>query len=83
MNATQFVTKWEPVQLTERSAYQQHFLDLCELVGHRKPVELDPTGDFFTFERGVTKRTGAKGWADVWKKGFFGDSALIPTTVLT
>lgn len=71
MNASQFTAKWQPVQLTERSAYQQHFLDLCELVGHKKPAEVDPKGEFFTFERGVTKRTGGKGWADVWKRGFF------------
>src|SRR5947209_20553483 len=57
MNAPQFVAKWGPVELTERSAYQQHFLDLCELVGHEKPAEVDPTGDFFTFERGVKKPT--------------------------
>ena len=71
MNASWFVAKWRPVKLTERSAYQQHFLDLCELVGHEKPAEVDPTGEFFTFERGVKKQTGGKGWADVWKKGFF------------
>jgi type II restriction/modification system DNA methylase subunit YeeA len=71
MNASQFVAKWQPVELTERSAYQQHFLDLCELVEHPKPAELDPKGEFFTFERGVTKRTGRKGWADVWKKNHF------------
>ena len=71
MNASQFVAKWQPVELTERSAYQQHFLDLCELVEHPKPAELDPKGEFFTFERGVTKRTGGRGWADVWKKNHF------------
>jgi hypothetical protein len=71
MDASTFVAKWRPVRLTERSAYQQHFLDLCELVGHKKPAEVDPKGEFFTFERGVTKRTGGKGWADVWKKEFF------------
>src|SRR4051812_16651716 len=71
MNASQFVAKWRPVELTERSAYQQHFLDLCELIGHPKPAEVDPKGEFFTFERGVTKRTGGRGWADVWKKDFF------------
>lgn len=71
MDATKFVSKWRQVELTERSACQQHFLDLCELAGHPKPAELDPKGEFFTFERGVTKRTGGKGWSDVWKKGFF------------
>src|SRR4051794_25556191 len=71
MDASTFIRKWKNVQLTERSAAQQHFLDLCELVGHPKPAEADPKGEFFTFERGVTKRTGKRGWADVWKRGHF------------
>src|SRR3954471_20707555 len=71
MDASTFISKWKNVQLTERSAAQQHFLDLCELVGHPKPAEMDPKGEFFTFERGATKRTGGKGWADVWKRGYF------------
>ena len=25
------VAKWQKAQLTERSSYQQHFLDLCDL----------------------------------------------------
>jgi hypothetical protein len=36
MNAAEFVAKWRKAELTERSASQQHFLDLCELVGHPK-----------------------------------------------
>src|SRR3954454_7949321 len=71
MDAGKFVAKGRQVQLTERSAYQQHFLDLCELVGHPKPAEMDPKGEFFTFERGATKRTGGKRWADIWKWGCF------------
>src|SRR3954451_15967605 len=71
MNASQFVAKWRPVELTERSAYQQHFLDLCELVGHPKPAEIDPRGEFFTFERGAIKSTGKNSWADVRKRGYF------------
>jgi len=54
------------------SAAQQHFLDLCELVGHPKPAALDQFGDTFTFERGASTLGGGDGWADVWKKGFFG-----------
>ncbi|MFZ4694436.1 MAG: DNA methyltransferase, partial [Verrucomicrobiia bacterium] len=72
MNAVQFVAKWRAADLSERSAAQQHFLDLCDLLGHPKPAEADPTGDSFTFERGAAKRGGGDGWADVWKKGFFG-----------
>ncbi|MHB8766839.1 MAG: class I SAM-dependent DNA methyltransferase, partial [Deferrisomatales bacterium] len=72
MNPAQFIAKWRQAELTERSAAQQHFLDLCELVDHPKPAEADPQGSWFTFERGAAKRSGGDGWADVWKRGFFG-----------
>src|SRR2546423_1073837 len=72
MNVHEFINKWRRVELTERSASQQHFLDLCEVVEHPKPAELDATGESFTFERGATKHGGGRGWADVWKRGFFG-----------
>lgn len=71
MNPTEFIRKWTPVQLSERSAAQQHFLDLCELLDHPKPAETDPEGVDFTFERGVKRRTGGRGWADVWKREHF------------
>jgi len=72
MNIAQFIAKWEKAALTERSASQQHFLDLCELVDHPKPAAIDPTGEWFTFERGAEKHGGGDGWADVWKRGYFG-----------
>jgi type II restriction/modification system DNA methylase subunit YeeA len=72
MNVHQFIIKWTRAELTERSASQQHFLDLCEVFGHGKPAELDPEGDSFTFERGAAKYGGGRGWADVWKRGYFG-----------
>jgi type II restriction/modification system DNA methylase subunit YeeA len=72
MTAEAFVAKWSKVDLTERSAAQAHFLDLCELVGHPKPQDADPKGEWFTFERGASKQSGGDGWADVWKKDFFG-----------
>ncbi len=71
MNASDFIAKWRPVKLTERASAQSHFIDLCALAGHPSPVEADPKGEWFTFERGVTKRTGKRGWADVWKRDFF------------
>jgi type II restriction/modification system DNA methylase subunit YeeA len=72
MNVSEFVAKWRKAELTERSASQQHFLDLCEVFNHPKPALADPTGENFTFERGAAKHGGGQGWADVWKKGFFG-----------
>ena len=72
MNAQEFVHRWKGSTLTERSASQSHFLDLCSLVGHPTPVEMDKTGEGFTFEKGADKTTGKKGFADVWKRGYFG-----------
>jgi len=71
LSAQDFVAKWSKVTLKEKSASQQHFLDLCHLVGHPTPAEADPTGQTFTFEAGASKQSGGEGWADVWKKGYF------------
>jgi hypothetical protein len=65
-----FVRKWKAATLKERSAAQEHFLDLCELIGHGKPAALDPLGEWFCFEKGAEKRGGEDGFADVWKRGF-------------
>ncbi|MBA3678125.1 MAG: class I SAM-dependent DNA methyltransferase [Sphingosinicella sp.] len=67
-----FIRKWKAVELKERSAAQEHFLDLCRLLDEPSPAQADPTGDFYCFERGATKSTGGEGWADVWKRGHFG-----------
>lgn len=68
-----FTEKWARSRLSERSAYQQHFLDLCRTLGQPTPADVDPEGAFYTFEKGVTKTggSGGKGFADVWRKGFF------------
>jgi hypothetical protein len=66
-----FSKRWGESTLTERSSYQQHFLDLCDVLGAPKPAEKDPKGEFYTFEKGVEKTGGGKGFADVWFKGHF------------
>jgi len=72
MTPHEFIAKWKPVDLSERSACQQHFLDLCELLGQPKPAAADPEGAWYTFEKGVRKTEGGNGWADVWMKNRFG-----------
>ncbi|MCX6096835.1 MAG: hypothetical protein NT125_09070 [Candidatus Bipolaricaulota bacterium] len=67
----EFVAKWRQSSLKEASAAQEHFIDLCRLIGHPTPAEADPEGTWFCFERGASKISGGEGWADVWKKGFF------------
>ena len=72
MTVAEFIGKWRDHELKERSAAQEHFIDLCRLVGHPTPAEADRIGESFTFERGAAKATGGEGWADVWKKECFG-----------
>ena len=67
----EFVHKWRQTELKERSASQEHFIDVCRLIGHPTPAESDPSGESFTFEAGASKTTGGEGFADVWKRGYF------------
>lgn len=71
MNSQEFVATWRGNTSTEKQSYQQHFLDLCHLVGHLTPKQLDPDSKFFTFEAGAAKQSGGQGWADVWFRGHF------------
>ncbi len=66
----EFVTKWRGDTRKERSASQEHFIDLCRLIGHETPGE-NRTGSL-VFEAGADKLSGGQGWADVCKKGVFG-----------
>ena len=72
MNVSEFIAKWRKAELKERSAAQEHFIDLCRTLDHPTPAEADPTGEKFCFERGAEKHGGGDGYADVWKKDFFG-----------
>ncbi len=66
-----FIARWQRSTLSERSAAQSHFIDLCRLLGEPAPAEADPEGEFYSFEKGLRKSTGGDGFADVWKRGFF------------
>ena len=71
MTPYEFISKWRASALKERSASQEHFIDLCRLLGEPTPAEADPTGEAYCFERGARKDTGGDGWADVWKRHHF------------
>ncbi len=71
MTPHEFIAKWRASELKERSAAQEHFLDLCRLLGEPTPAQADPTGERYCFERGARKDTGGDGWADVWKRHHF------------
>ena len=71
MTPGEFIAKWRSSELKERSASQEHFIDLCRLLGEPTPAEADPVGEWYCFERGARKDSGGDGWADVWKRGCF------------
>ena len=86
MTAAEFKRKWARYQGKETSGYQEHFNDLCRLLGQPTPAEADPSGsDFFCFQKRVVKdaelfelhetpdasEPAERGFADVWKKGCF------------
>ena len=71
MTPYEFINKWRASALKERSGSQEHFLDLCRLLGEPTPAEVDPSGETYCFERGARKDTGGDGWADVWKRHHF------------
>ena len=60
MTLADFIAKWRDHDLNERAAAQEHFIDLCHLVGHPTPASADPAGTWFTFERGVTTALGGE-----------------------
>lgn len=71
MTPGEFIAKWCASELKERSAAQEHFIDLCRLLGEPTPADADPKGDHYCFEKGARKDSGGDGWADVWKRGCF------------
>jgi hypothetical protein len=87
MTAAEFKKKWARVTAKETSAYQSHFDDLCRLLRIAPPLEADPKGEFFCYQKRVVKDAelftfdaagkvadagdSERGFADVWKKGCF------------
>ena len=72
MTPDEFIAKWSASELKESQASQSHFNDLCRMLGEPTPIEADPTGESYCFERGAQKDSGEGGWADVWKRNHFG-----------
>ena len=73
MTSSECVAKWTRVALPERAACQEHFLDLCRLLGQPTPASHDATGAEYAFEKGVEVSAAAsrgskgdRGFVDVW-----------------
>jgi hypothetical protein len=71
MSPDEFIAKWRGTTRTERSAAQEHFLDLCQVLGVPKPADVDRHGTEYTFEKSTRKIGDTAGFADVWKRHCF------------
>lgn len=71
LTPSEFAAKWSGSTATERAASQEHFIDLCRMLGVPTPNEADPRGEWYAFEKGAEKTAGGDGFADVWKRGHF------------
>ena len=67
-----FVAKWKQAALREKPNAQTHFNDLCAVLDVDPPVDGDPNGDTYRFEKPVALPGGESGTADVWKADHFG-----------
>ena len=72
MSVDEFAAKWRNAAPRERANSQTHFNDLCAVLDVATPVEEDPSGESYTFEKHVDLPGGGSGDADVWKRGHFG-----------
>jgi len=54
LSVAQFAAKWRDNARRESASSQEHFIDLCRLLGVQTPAEADPSGESYTFEAGAT-----------------------------
>jgi hypothetical protein len=71
MTPQEFIAKWRHVEVKESAVAQSHFNDLCALIGEPTPLQADPTGADYGFEKLVAQTTGRQGFADVFRRGCF------------
>ena len=73
LDAAAFAAKWGDNARRESASSQEHFIDLCRLLGAPTPNEADPAGADYAFEYPASRTsTGGRGSADVFRRGFFG-----------
>lgn len=78
LSPREFAAKWSASQRNERAAAQEHFNDLCRMLGVQTPNEADPVGEWYAFEKGAEQiyiedpdAEPGEGFADVWKRNHF------------
>ena len=71
MTPQEFIAKWRRSRGQESAGAQEWFIDLCRVVEHGTPNELDPRQEWYTFERALRQASGRPGRADVFKQSYF------------
>lgn len=78
LSPSEFVAKWKGVTRSERAASQSHFIDICRMLDVAAPLDADPHGDWYAFEKGAEQifiddpdAEPGDGFADVWKREHF------------
>lgn len=75
MTPQAFVAKWGPGGpghgLNERQGAQQHFIELCALLGVASPTGSNDGDSDYLFEKGTLALGRQRGFADVFKRGAF------------
>jgi hypothetical protein len=69
-SAQAFVSRWANSDFNEQQGAQNHFIELCELLGFSTPSQYN-NREVYTFEKPVIKAGGESGRADVWFAGRF------------
>jgi hypothetical protein len=85
----EFAAKWSGSNRAERAAAQEHFIDLCRLLGHPTPNEADPDGEWLRLREGRQQGGGRRGlcrcleaWLAIDPKPLVGDPALDTASLL-
>ena len=75
LTAREFMAKWRGVPLTQRAVSEQHFADICRLVGHTPPGEAPAPGAAggapVRWAPGVGKTSDGMPWASAERAGAF------------
>jgi hypothetical protein len=67
MQPAEFVAKWAKSKGSERQTAQEHFNNICALLGEQTPNDAN-SPERYAFEKGARTVDG-NGFADVWMKG--------------
>ena len=67
-----FIAKWATSTATEKAGSQEHFIDLCRMLGEKTPNDDPGLRDSYAFEKTTARTTTeGSGFADVWLASSF------------